>query len=143
MILMQEQRIEASTRLEQPEREEKSEVDLLKIRKFIENADMKDLFLVSKFYFTGKPTPNDVNCFATTQLYSILKTKFKITCCETMRKKLDRLVNVGILIKIGGSPKIYAAVENKNLVQVIRNLVRQNSSDLRETSNKIFKSDIV
>lgn len=109
------------------------------IREFFNNADPKDLFIISKFYFTGKPFPNDTASFIFAEFCDQTKRKLKVTTNNAIRKRLDRMARVGIVLKLGANPKIYAPVDDNNLIAAIRELIKRSYADYKESTDNVFK----
>lgn len=92
------------------------------ILNLIEHLDFIDIQILRRFYMTGKDFPNDTQPFCFPLLYSELKNTyhFKIGI-EALRKRLNKLVNMGFLVKVKHSnPTSYEPVRGKeNSVRAI------------------------
>lgn len=121
----------------QEQREETLIIPL--IREYFDNADPKDLFIVSKFYFTGKPFPDDTASFVFTLFCDQVKRKLKVGTNEAIRKRLTRMARIGILLKLGASPTVYAPVDDGNLIAAIRELIKRSYADFKESTDNVFK----
>jgi hypothetical protein len=93
--------------------------DILNI---IERLDFIDIQILRKFYMTEKEFPNDTQPYCFPLLYSELKNTyhFKIGI-EALRKRLNKLVKMNLLIKVKNSnPTSYEPINGKeNLVRAI------------------------
>ncbi|MEM7818995.1 MAG: hypothetical protein QW403_02520 [Candidatus Aenigmatarchaeota archaeon] len=92
------------------------------ILNFIERLDFVDIQILRKFYMTGKEFPNDTQPYCFPLLYSELKNThhFKIGI-EALRKRLNKLVKMNLLIKVKHSnPTSYEPLKGKeNFVRAI------------------------
>jgi len=126
---------------EAPVLEQQKEILIIPfIREYFNNADPKDLFIVSKFYFTGKPFPNDTASFIFAEFCDQTKTKLKVSTNNAIRKRLDRMARTGILLKLGANPKIYAPVNHEPLIAAIREMIKRAYNDYKESTDNVFKS---
>lgn len=69
---------------------------------FAERLDFVNIQILRKFYMTGMEFPNDTqpHCFAV--LYDEMKTVHKVRMGrEAMRKRLDKLVSMNLLERVG------------------------------------------
>lgn len=118
----------------------KNPVLIQEIINFFDDADFNDLFIISKFYFTKQPFPNDTTSFIFIEFCDQVKTKLKITSNRAIRFRLDRIVDYGILQKLGENPIIYAPHDNKKFINAIREIVQRKYAFIKESSDKVFNS---
>ena len=80
-----------------------------------EKLDFLDIQLLRKFYSTGKVFPNDCQPYCFPVLYVELKVGRQIKIgLEALRKRLDNLVKLGLLLKVKNSnPANYYPVRGK------------------------------
>lgn len=104
---------------------ENKERDFLldEIISLIERMDFLDIQILRKFYMTNKEFPNDTQPWCFPILYMEMKVNHRMTIgMEALRKRLDELVKVGFLEKIGNSnPTNYIPVAEK--VQLVKALI--------------------
>lgn len=81
-----------------------------------ERLDFLDVQLLRKFYMNGKEEPFDLQPYCFPILYNEMKVGHKIKIgMEALRKRLNNLVNLGLLEKIRHSNPInYGPVGDKN-----------------------------
>lgn len=92
--------------------EEKNIIELAEILDFI------DIQILRKFYNTGKDFPFDTQPYCFPLLYKEMKESQHLKIgMEALRKRLDNLVGVGLLIKIRKSnPMNYGPVKKKEVL---------------------------
>mgnify|MGYP001571124009 FL=1 len=80
-----------------------------------EKLDFLDIQLLRKFYSTGKVFPNDCQPYCFPVLYVELKVGRQIKIgLEALRKRLDNLVKLGLLLKVKNSnPANYYPLRGK------------------------------
>ncbi|MEM5852880.1 MAG: hypothetical protein QXS37_00680 [Candidatus Aenigmatarchaeota archaeon] len=84
------------------------------------NFDVIMIKILQKFYFNGENFPNDVNSYYLQQLFSELRSEGLQINVETLRKRLESLVKLGLIDKVNTYPRIYAPVRD---VEKVRNLL--------------------
>ncbi|MEM0480859.1 MAG: hypothetical protein QXQ14_01595 [Candidatus Aenigmatarchaeota archaeon] len=93
------------------------------INQILERIDFLDVLILKKFYVTGKEFPNDTQPYCLPILYKelISQNNVKISL-EGLRKRLNSLVNIGLLTKIERTnPSIYYPVREKE--EVVRKII--------------------
>ena len=90
-----------------------------------ERLDFVNIQILRKFYATGEDFPNDTRPHVFSLLYMEMKDSQKIRIgIEALRKRLDGLVLMGLLQKIGRSnPTSYYPV--KGLEQSVRAVIKR------------------
>lgn len=90
-----------------------------------EKLDFVNIQILRKFYATGEEFPNDTKPHVFSLLYMEMKSSQKIRVgVEALRKRVDGLVKMGLLEKIGRSnPASYHPVDG--LEQTIRAVIRR------------------
>lgn len=101
--------------------EEEKDVKVLNI--FL-NFDVINFKILEKFYFTPSKFPSDTNCYYLQQLFSELKTEGIDINLETLRKRLEGLVKLGLIEKVKTYPRIYMPVRNVKKVKEMLNEVK-------------------
>ena len=86
-----------------------------KILWLAEKLDFTDIQILREFYMTGKPFPNDTKPWCFPILYQEMKKNHRVKIgLEAFRKRLDKLVSLGLLEKIKNSnPVSYLPVNRK------------------------------
>jgi hypothetical protein len=84
--------------------------NLDEIISLVERLDFLDIQLLRRFYMCGKEFPFDTQPHCFPILYQEMKTVQKIKIgSEGLRKRLDALVGLGLLNKVGGAnPVVYS-----------------------------------
>lgn len=90
---------------------------------FAERLDFINIQILRKFYMTGREFPNDTQPHCFSVLYMEMKNNNKIRIgSEAFRKRLDKLVAMKLIKKVGRSnPANYFPVEG--LEQTVRAIV--------------------
>ncbi len=90
-----------------------------------EKLDFINMQILRKFYATGQGFPNDTQPHVFSMLYMDMKSAQKIPIgLEAFRKRMDALVSMGLLGKVGRSnPASYHPV--KGLEQSVRAVIRR------------------
>lgn len=98
--------------------EQISEIDSI-----IDKLDFIDIQILRKFYTTGKEFPLDTQPYCFPLLYQELKTTQRLRIGrEALRKRLNNLVNLGLLIKVRHSnPTSYTPVSGREMF--VRSLI--------------------
>lgn len=96
-----------------------------KVLSFAEKLDFVNIQILRKFYATGESFPNDTQPHVFSMLYMEMKNTQKIQIgLEALRKRLDALVSMGLIKKIGRSnPASYHPV--KGLEQSVRAVIKR------------------
>ncbi|MEM5815193.1 MAG: hypothetical protein QXD89_01755 [Candidatus Aenigmatarchaeota archaeon] len=87
---------------------------------FISKFDMVTIKILQKFY--GKeidPLTSNLNSFDLKKLHKLLEIEGLKINIETLRKRLETLVNLGFLEKVETYPRIYMSVRD---IEKIRNI---------------------
>lgn len=87
----------------------------LLINQVLERIDFLDVLILKKFYATGREFPNDTQPYCLPILYKEITTQNNVKISlEGLRKRLNSLVNIGLLLKIEKTnPSIYYPVRDK------------------------------
>jgi len=95
------------------ELEGNKEIDQINL--LAEKLDFLDIQLLRKFYSTGRVFPNDCQPYCFPVLYSELRASHQIKVgLEALRKRLDNLVKIGLLLKVKNSnPTNYYPIRDK------------------------------
>jgi len=103
--------------------QQNSQLTEIFIRQVLERMDFLDVLILKKFYLTGKPFPNDIQPYCFPFLYNELKLQHQIKLTlEGLRKRLNSLVNLGLLKKIEGTnPTIYFPREE--MKEIVRKII--------------------
>lgn len=99
--------------LEEVKRRESTIFD--EITELAERLDFLDVQILRKFYVTNKPFPNDSKPWCFPLLYREMKDAHRLKIgLEGFRKRLDKLVGIGLLGKIRRSnPVSYTPIQGK------------------------------
>ena len=86
-----------------------------KVLELVEKLDFIDIQILRKFYMTGRDFPNDTQPYCFPLLYREMKTQHRLKIgMEALRKRLNNLVKLGLLVKIKHSnPTGYGPVRGK------------------------------
>lgn len=95
--------------------DKKTELTILNLS---ERFDLMDVQILRKFYTTGKDFPYDTQPWCFPVLYMDLKINNRIKIGqEALRKRLDNLVNLGLLDKVKNSnPANYFPVKGRDVL---------------------------
>jgi hypothetical protein len=94
----------------------------LDVSHLVERLDFLDIQILRKFYMTGKEFPSDSQPYCFPILFKEMKTNHHLKIgIEALRKRLDKLVRIGLLTKIKYSnPTSYMPINGKEeIVRVI------------------------
>jgi hypothetical protein len=85
------------------------------ITRLVERLDFLDIQILRKFYVTNKPFPNDSKPWCFPLLFREMKDVHHLKIgLEGFRKRLDKLVRIGLLGKIKHSnPVSYTPIQGK------------------------------
>ena len=99
--------------------ENKPEGILEELNSFILHLDIIMIRILQKFYKSGLSFPSDTSCYYVQQLQTELKREGLKIELETLRKRLDTLVKIRLLEKVGTYPRIYMPIRDVEKVQRI------------------------
>lgn len=88
------------------------------------NFDVIMIKILQKFYFNDKTFPTDTTCFYVQQLFSELKSDGLQINLETLRKRLESLVKLGLIDKVETYPRIYMPVRDVEKVREMLSAVK-------------------
>ncbi len=118
-------RLDRTTQIRQNVLQESGVQNVDMILSLAQKLDFTNIQILRKFYATGEDFPNDTRPQVFSVLYMEMKNVHKISMgSEALRKRLDCLVSIGLLEKIGRSnPAVYHPV--KGLEQSVRAVIKR------------------
>ena len=93
-----------------------------RIQGFLEKMDDKNIQILTNFYITGRPFPNDTQPLNFAVLCMQLSSEgFHFKTNETIRKRMKKLVDCGLVVKWSRTnPAIYNPIRDEFIVRIVK-----------------------